>query len=51
MIGSCSGRFVELGGVGRSPEVNEEAGRAKFVPIIGNAGVGGEQNGKKISTN
>ena len=33
-------RSVELDGVGRSPEVNEEEGREDFVSTIGVTGVG-----------
>ena len=44
-------RFVELGGAGRSPEVNKEVGRIKFVSITSDVGVGGEEKGKTFSTN
>ena len=36
-------RFVELGGAGRSLEVNEEVGRAESVFTTGDAGLGGRE--------
>ena len=42
-------RSVELDGVGRSPEVNEEEEREEFVSITGVAGVGGKRMGKQSS--
>ena len=39
-------RFVELDGAGRSLEVNEEAGRAKFVSTTDDVRVGGKRTGK-----
>ena len=42
-------RSVELDGVGRSPEVNEEEEREEFVSTIGVAGVGGKRMGKQPS--
>ena len=36
-------RSVELSGAGRSPEVNEEAGRAESMSITGDAGVRGRE--------
>ena len=44
-------RYVELGGAGRSLEVNKEAGRAESLSITSDARVGGEENGKTFSTN
>ena len=41
---------VELGGAGRSPKVNDEAGRAESVSITCNVG-GEEGNRKTFSTN
>ena len=42
--GGDLGRSDKLGGVGKSPEVNDEAGRAKSVSITGVVEVGGEAN-------
>ena len=39
--GGDLGRSDKLGGVGKSPEVNDEAGRAKSVSITGVVEVGG----------
>ena len=41
----------ELNGAGKSPKVNYEAGRAESVSIIGVVEVGGDENGKTVSTN
>ena len=38
--GEVLGRSVELNGAGRSSEVNDEAGRAGSVSIIGDVGMG-----------
>ena len=52
VMGEVLRRFVELGGVGKSLEVNEEVGKVEFVSITGDAGVGhGEENEKTFSTN
>ena len=45
------GSSDELDDVGKSPKVNNEAWRAKSVSIIGVVEVGGDANGKTISTN
>ena len=37
------GRYVELDNARRSPKVNEEAGRAKSMSIIGDARMGGRE--------
>ena len=51
-MGEVLWRFVELDGVGKSLEVNDEARKVEFVSITGDAGVGsGEENGKTFSTN
>ena len=42
-------RSVELDGVGRSPEVNEEEGREEFVSTTRFAVVGGKRMGKQSS--
>ena len=41
-------RSVELDGVGRSPEVNEEEGREEFVSTTVVAGVGGKRMGNNL---
>ena len=41
----------ELGGAGKLPEVKDEAGREKFVSIIGVVEVGGDANGKTVFRN
>ena len=48
--GEVLGRSIELGGTGRSPEVNEEVGRAKSVSTIDDARVGGREQ-KMFFTN
>ena len=45
------GSLNELSGAGKSPEVNDEARREEFVSIIGIVEVGGDANGKTVSTN
>ena len=49
--GEVLGRSVELGGVGRSLEVNKEVGRVEFMSITSDQGVGEKENGKIFSTN
>ena len=52
VMGEVLRRFVELGGVGKSLEVNEKAGKVQFVSITGDTRVGcGEENEKTFSTN
>ena len=41
----------ELDGAGKSPKVNDEAGRAESVSITDVMEVGGDAKGKTISTN
>ena len=45
------GSSNELDSTGKSPKVNDDAGRVESMSIIGVVEVGGDENGKTISTN